>query len=80
MLERDLNNLCGTLGRFAPELLETESAREIWALFEAGHLKAESKLMRVFAREEGVTDTSNVMGVIEEARNENIRRELGPES
>jgi RIO kinase 1 len=36
MLERDVNNLRGTLGRFAPELLETECAREIWALFTAG--------------------------------------------
>jgi RIO kinase 1 len=77
MLERDVNNLRGTLGRFAPELLETEYAREIWALFEAGHLKPESKLTGVFAREEGVTDTTNVMDVIEDAREENIRRELG---
>jgi RIO kinase 1 len=28
MLERDVNNLRGTLGRFTPELLETEYARE----------------------------------------------------
>ena len=77
MLERDVNNLRGTLGRFAPELLETEYAREIWALFEAGHLKAESKLTGVFAREEGITDTTIVMDVIEDAREENIRRELG---
>jgi serine/threonine-protein kinase RIO1 len=54
MLERDVNNLRGTLGEFAPELLETEYAREIWALFEAGHLKPESKLTGVFAREEAM--------------------------
>jgi RIO kinase 1 len=77
MLERDVNNLRGTLGRFAPELLETEYAREIWALFEAGHLKAESGVTGVFAREEGVTDMTNVMEVIEDAREEHIRRELG---
>jgi RIO kinase 1 len=29
MLERDVNNLRGTLGRFAPELVETEFAREM---------------------------------------------------
>ena len=74
---RDVDNLRDTLGRFAPELLETEYAREMWALFEAGHLKAESRLTGVFAREEGVTDTTNVMDVIEDAREENIRRELG---
>ena len=31
MLERDVNNLRGTLVRFAPELLQTEFAREMWA-------------------------------------------------
>ena len=77
MLERDVNNIRGTLGRFAPELLETEFAREIWALFEAGELQADSVLTGVFAREEGVTDPSVVMNVIDDAREENNRRELG---
>jgi RIO kinase 1 len=40
MLERDVNNIRNTLGRFAPELLETQFAREMWALFEQGELKA----------------------------------------
>ena len=77
MLERDVNNIRGTLGRFAPELLETEFAREIWALFEAGELQADSVLTGVFAREEGVTDPDAVMVVIDDAREEAIRRELG---
>jgi RIO kinase 1 len=77
MLERDVNNIRGTLGRFAPELLETEFAREIWALFEAGELQADSVLTGVFARAEGVTDPDAVMVVIDDAREEAIRRELG---
>jgi RIO kinase 1 len=77
MLERDVNNIRGTLGRFAPELLTTEFAREIWARFEAGDLQADSVLTGVFAREEGVTDPDAVMIVIDDAREENIRRELG---
>jgi RIO kinase 1 len=77
LLERDVNNIRGTLGRFAPELLETEFAREIWALFEAGDLQPESVLTGVFARPEGVTDPDAVMVVIDDAREENIRRELG---
>jgi RIO kinase 1 len=77
MLERDVNNIRGTLGRFAPELLETEYAREIWARFEAGELQADSVLTGVFAREEGVTDPDAVMIVIDDAREEAIRRELG---
>ncbi len=51
MLERDVNNLRGTLGRFAPELLQTEFAREMWALFEQGELTADSALKGVFARD-----------------------------
>ena len=77
MLERDVNNIRGTLGRFAPELLATEFAREIWALFEAGELQADSVLTGVCAREEGVTDPDAVMIVIDDAREEAIRRELG---
>jgi len=77
MLERDVNNLRATLGRFAPELLQTEFAHEIWALFEAGELQAESVLTGVFARPEGVVDPDKVMVVIDDAREEHIRRELG---
>src|SRR5260370_25574423 len=34
MLERDVNNIRGTLARFAPEPLHTDVAREIWAPFD----------------------------------------------
>jgi len=57
--------------------LQTEFAREIWALYEAGELQVDSVLTGVFAREEGVTDPDAVMVVIDDAREENIRRELG---
>ena len=77
MLERDVNNIRATLGRFAPELLTTEYAREIWALFQAGDLLPDSPLTGVFAREETVVDPDKVMIVIDDAREENIRRELG---
>ena len=77
MLERDVNNIRGTLGRFAPELLTTEYAREICALFEAGDLKPDSAPTGLFAREETTPDTAAVMDVIEDAREEHIIRELG---
>ncbi len=76
MLERDVNNIRNTLGRFAPELLETEFAREMWALFEQGELKAESELTGLFARDEAPVDTGNVLAVIDDAREEAMRREL----
>jgi RIO kinase 1 len=77
MLERDVNNIRATLGRFAPELLTTEFAREMWALFEQGELRPDSELTGLFAREETVTDPNSVMLVIDDAREEAIRRQLG---
>src|SRR5579862_737458 len=53
MLERDVNNIRATLGRFAPELLQTEFAREMWELYEKGELHPESPLTGAFVREEG---------------------------
>ena len=77
MLERDVNNIRATLGRFAPELLTTEFAREIWALFEQGELRPDSELTGLFVREETATDPNSVMLVIDDAREEAIRRQLG---
>jgi RIO kinase 1 len=76
MLERDVNNLRTTLGRFAPELLATEFAREMWALFEQGELRPDSELTGVFAREDTVVDPDGVLLVIEDAREEEIQRQL----
>jgi len=80
MLERDVNNIRGTLGRFAPELLETEFAREMWALFEQGELKADIELTGKFARDETAADARSVLMVIEDAREEALRRELALET
>ena len=76
MLERDVNNLRSTLGRFAPELLATEFAREMWSLFEQGELRPDSALTGVFAIEEAVVDPDDVMLVIDDAREEEIQRRL----
>jgi len=77
MLERDMNNIRGTLGRFAPELLETEYAREMWALFEQGLLTADAKLTGLFARDESTADADSVLVAVEDARQDAIQRELG---
>jgi RIO kinase 1 len=79
MLERDVNNIRGTLGRFAPELLETEFAREMWHLFEQGALTANRKLTGVFARDETATDPDSVLVAVEDAREDALQRELGRE-
>ncbi len=79
MLERDVNNIRGTLGRFAPELLKSEFAREMWALYEQGELHPDVKLTGSFLRTEGPVDSGGVMRVIDDARDEALRRRLGRE-
>jgi RIO kinase 1 len=79
MLERDVNNIRGTLGRFAPELLDTEFAREMWSLFEQGELTADKELTGEFARDETATDPEGVLAAVDDAREEAIQRELGRE-
>ena len=77
MLERDVNNIRGTLGRFASELLETEFAREMWAQFEQGELTVDTKLTGVFARDEAIVNPDKVLLAVEDAREEALQRELG---
>jgi RIO kinase 1 len=79
MLERDVNNIRGTLGRFAPELLTTEFAREMWSLFEKGELTADKKLTGEFARDETAADPESVLLAVNDARQEALQRELGRE-
>ena len=76
MLERDVNNLRTTLGRFAPELLTTEFAREMWSLFEQGELRPDTELSGIFVRDETLVDPASVMLVIEDAREEELQRQL----
>jgi len=77
MLERDVNNIRSALGRFAPELLQTGFAREIWALYEQGELHPDVPLTGAAVRDEAPADAGGVLQVIDDAREEAIRRRLG---
>jgi RIO kinase 1 len=77
MLERDVRNITETLGRFAPELLATDYAAEMWSLFEQGELKPDSKLTGVFIKDETSANVGDVLQAIDDAREEAIRRQLG---
>lgn len=79
MLQRDVKNLSDTLGRFAPELLATDYAREMWALFEAGELKPETPLTGVFISDDAAADVQSVVVAIDDAREEAVRRQRGRE-
>jgi RIO kinase 1 len=75
MLERDVNNMRATFGQAAPELLETEYAREIWKLYEASELRPDSVLTGRFARSETAADVAAVLDHIEEERREAEERQ-----
>lgn len=80
MLERDVNNMRDTFGRAAPELLTTEYAHEMWALFQRGELKPDSVLTGEFVHETTEADVGMVLEIIEDARREAEARQRGREA
>jgi|TARA_B110000881_G_scaffold209141_1_gene215016 RIO kinase 1 len=65
MLQRDVENMTQYYGQFAPELLGTQYAEEMWALYEDGELKPEVELTGRFAMD---STESDVDGVLEEIK------------
>lgn len=63
MLERDVNNMTAYYGQYAPELLDTQFAKEIWALYEEGNLQPDVELTGCF---EENTELADVDAVLEE--------------
>ncbi len=77
LLERDVNNIRSTLGRFAPQLLQTEFALEMWSLYEQGELHPEVALTGKAVRDEAPANAGSVLQVIDDAREEALRHRLG---
>jgi RIO kinase 1 len=79
MLERDVRNMTEYYGVFAPELLDSHYAREIWALFEEGELHPDHQLTGYFELDTHIADTDAVLQEIkavlaeEEGRQERLR-------
>lgn len=83
MLERDVENMANYLGQFAPELIGTDYAAEIWQLYERGELENATELTGRVVRDETEVDIGNLMRVIEDARREEearVRRNSEKES
>ena len=77
MLQRDVNNITAYCGRYAPELLETEYAFEIWKLFQTRKLRPDTELTGLFVHDQTEADVDGVLAQIEEARQEAERRQRG---
>lgn len=67
MLARDVNRITSFYGQFAPQLLESQYAREIWKLFEEGELHPEIALTGIFVESAHETDVDGVLQEIESA-------------
>jgi RIO kinase 1 len=76
VLLRDIANLRGFFGGFAPELLHTDFGPEIWDLYQRGLLTPEAPLTGVFHREAGTVDLGGVLREIDDARAEESARRL----
>jgi RIO kinase 1 len=83
MLERDVNNMTAYYGQYAPELLGSNYAKEIWALFEDGELHPEVELTGHFEESTQAADVDVVMQEIkaafaeEQERQERMREAAG---
>jgi len=70
MLLRDVNNMTTYFSQFAPQLSKTQYGKEIWALYEAGDLSADTVLTGKFKEDKSDTNIGNIIEEIEAARNE----------
>jgi len=83
MLERDVNNMTTYYGQYAPELLGSQYAKEIWALFEDGELHPDVELTGQFEESAEAADVDVVMQEIkaafaeEQERQERMREAAG---
>jgi len=75
MLERDVNRITSYYSLFAPELMATRYAKEIWALYEDGELHPDSELSGFFEEEAGPADVDAVLQQIKAALEEEQERQ-----
>ena len=75
MLERDVNNMTTYYGQYAPELLGSKYAKEIWALFEDGELHPDVELTGQFEESTEAADVDVVMQEIKAAFAEEQERQ-----
>lgn len=61
MLERDVNNMTTYYGQYAPEILESQYAQEIWNLYKNGELFPETQLTGLFENQEEEADVDSVL-------------------
>lgn len=74
MLQRDVNNMSQYYGQYAPELLNTRYAREMWSLYETGELTPDTPLTGEFPDDEHEADVDSVVEEIKAVQAEEQER------
>jgi RIO kinase 1 len=67
MLERDVNNMREYYGQFAPSLLKTSYAKEMWGLYEEAKLLPATPLTGLFEEDDTGADVDSVLEEIKAA-------------
>ena len=75
IFERDVNNMTAYYGRYAPQLLDTNYAKEIWALYEEGTLHPDVELTGHFEESTEAADVDVVLQEIQAAFAEEQERQ-----
>lgn len=75
MLTRDVDNMTRYYGQYAPELLSTNFAKELWAIYEAGDLTPDTILGGRFEEEELSADVDGLMLEIKAVMQEEQKRQ-----
>ncbi|MFT5789314.1 MAG: RIO kinase 1 [Shewanella sp.] len=74
MLLRDVNNMTQYYGQFAPSVLKTKYAQEMWLKFESGDLLPDTELTGEFVESEHTADINAVLEEIQAAFEEEQER------
>jgi RIO kinase 1 len=74
MLYRDVNNLATFFGQFAPELLNTQYGKEIWALYAKGALSLDAALTGHVKENHKAVDLKSVVNEIDAIKEQEERR------
>jgi RIO kinase 1 len=75
MLDRDVENMTNYYGQFAPDLLTSRYADEMWALFEEGELQPDIQLTGEFQDPDELADVDGVLLEIKAAMEEEEERQ-----
>jgi len=70
LLQRDVDNIKNFFGQYAPELLSTQYAKEMWDLYKKGRLNPKTKLTGQSRVVHKPVNVHNVLRVIDDAREE----------